>query len=112
MFRQTDGQIDGEITIRRLRAADGGALERLAERDSAAVPEGTVYGAVDAEGSILAAVSLESRALVADPFVHSAHAAALLRVWVGQLDGAPRARWTRGGLAVAQPAAAPTASPC
>ena len=113
MFRQTNQQIDGEMTIRRLTAADAGALERLAQRDSSAVPAGTVYGAVTAEGSILAAISLESRDLVADPFAHTAHAASLLRVWAREVGGAARARWARGGLAIVpaeQPA--PVASPC
>lgn len=110
MFRQTTLPIDDDITIRRLAAEDAGALRRLAERDSSPVPQGTVYGAVSAEGSILAAISLESRALVADPFLHSAHASALLRVWAHEVQGASRPTWTRGGLAVAAPA--PVSTPC
>jgi hypothetical protein len=117
MFRHTTHQIDGGLTIRRLATDDDAALERLAQRDSAAVPAGTIYAAVTADGSILAAISLESGTLVADPFVHTSHAAALLRVWAREVGGATKARWARGGLALvpAQPAArtAPAAeTPC
>jgi hypothetical protein len=87
---QANQLIDGDITIRRLAADDAAALRRVAERDSSVAPEGSVYGAVAADGSILAAISLETRALVADPFVHSAHASALLRVWARELEGASR----------------------
>ena len=107
---QANQLIGDDITIRRLAADDAAALTRVAERDSSVVPEGSVYGAVAADGSILAAISLETRALVADPFVHSAHAAALLRVWARELEGASRPTWIRGGLAVAAPA--PTPTPC
>jgi hypothetical protein len=114
MFRQTDPQIDGDLTIRRLGPADSGALERLAQRDSTQVPEGTVYAAVATDGSLLAAISLESRALVADPFAHTAHAASLLRVWARELGATPRPRWIRGGLAIAtaETAPVPTTTPC
>ncbi len=114
MLRPEAHQIDDEITIRRLGPEDAAELERLAQRDSAQIPQGTVYASVDAEGSILAAISLETRALIADPFVPSAHAAALLRVWTGKLEEAARPRRIRRGLTVAttQPAPARTATPC
>jgi hypothetical protein len=111
MIRQTTHQIDGNLTIRRLGADDAGALERLAQRDSAAVPKGTVYVAVAADGSLLAAISLESRTLVADPFAPTAHAASLLRTWALELGAAPRPRWIRGGLANGTSAPAATTAP-
>jgi hypothetical protein len=108
MIEQTSNGIDGEMTFRRLSADDATGLERLAGRDSAEVPRGTVYGAIAADGSVLAAISLESRALVADPFLPTAHAASLLRVWARELGGARRrGRVGDLGIAPAGPAAAP-----
>jgi hypothetical protein len=111
MFRHTNQELDGDLTIRRLGADDAGALERLAQRDSAHVPAGTVSAAVSAEGSILAAISLESGALVADPFLPTSHQAKLLRVWARELGDASRPRWLRGGMAVAAPQAAASHPP-
>jgi hypothetical protein len=113
MFK-TLSEVPTDLTIRRLGPADGGALAWLAQRDSAAIPEGTVYGALAPGGSLLAAISLESRALVADPFHHTAHAAKLLGVWARQLGAGTRHRWTRGGMAVSTPATAvqPSSAGC
>jgi hypothetical protein len=96
---------NGDLTIRRLGATDAAKLDRLAQRDSAEVPGGTVYAAVAADGSLLAALSLETGALVADPFRPTAQAASLLRVWV---DGIGRP------LPTPRPAGAPSlaTSPC
>jgi hypothetical protein len=76
-----------EITIRRLTNKDNVALAELAGRDSSNVPAGTVIAAVAPGGALLAAISVETRELVADPFLPSEHAVALLRVRARQLAG-------------------------
>ena len=76
-----------DITIRQLTPAEADALVTLAERDSAQVPAGAALGAFDPDGAMLAAISLETDELVADPFEHTAHVAALLRVRAEQLRG-------------------------
>jgi hypothetical protein len=111
MFRTAAPQDQTALTIRRLGGTDAADLERLAQRDSAETPAGTVYGAVGPDGSLLAAISLESRDLVADPFRPTASAANLLRVWAGQLDGSSRPGWARVPVALA-PASAEAASGC
>lgn len=112
MFRTATLQDESALTIRRLDGPDAAALERLAQRDSAETPAGTVYAAVGADGSLLAAISLETGELVADPFAHTASAANLLRVWTRELGDAPRAR-AGEGFAVAPRATAPASvSPC
>jgi hypothetical protein len=83
-----------DITIRQLGSDDEAALAALAERDSAAAPTGGVLGAFTPTGALVAAVSLDTGQLVADPFAHTAHAAALLRVRAEQLTG--NARHARG----------------
>jgi hypothetical protein len=95
---------DGTLTIRRLGPADADALERLAQRDSARVPGGTVYAAVAGDGSILAAISLESRALVADPFRSTAHAAEVLRILARRLRDGAGVTSARSDIAIATPA--------
>jgi hypothetical protein len=76
-----------QITIRRLNHGDRDALAGLAGRDSSNVPTGTVIAAVAPGGAMLAAISVETRELVADPFLPSEHAVALLRVRARQLGG-------------------------
>ncbi len=73
-----------ELSLRRLGAADDEALERLAERDSAETPRGDVLGA-ELEGHLIAAVSLDSGELVADPFTRTEPARSLLELRVKQL---------------------------
>jgi hypothetical protein len=67
------------LTLRTLGVADAAALRRLAERDSAAVPTGTILAA-EVEGELVAAISLESGRVVADPFRPTAQIVELLRV--------------------------------
>ena len=76
-----------DMTIKRLGKADREALTELAGRDSSNVPSGTVIAAVAPGGALLAATSIETRELVADPFLPSEHAVALLRVRARQLRG-------------------------
>jgi hypothetical protein len=66
------------ITIRPATDADEGALIRLAQRDSAPVPDGRLLVAV-ADGSIRAAVAVESGTTIADPFQPTADLVELLR---------------------------------
>jgi hypothetical protein len=116
MFRTAALQDQTALTIRRLDGGDAAALERLAQRDSAETPAGTVYAAAAPDGSLLAAISLETGRLVADPFVPTSGAAKLLRVWAREVGGRARPERARAGLwpaaRRAAPAPAPTGSPC
>jgi hypothetical protein len=76
-----------DITIKRLGRDDREALAYLAGRDSSNVPAGTVIAAVAPGGALLAAISVETRELVADPFLPTEHAVAILRVRARQLRG-------------------------
>jgi hypothetical protein len=59
------------VTIRPATRADFPAVASLAELDSARVPRGRVLLA-ELRGSVVAAISLESGELFADPFVSTA----------------------------------------
>jgi hypothetical protein len=78
-----------EIAIRRLGPGDTADLDRLAQRDSAEAPSGSVLGAL-VDGRLMAAVSLESGDAVSDPFLPSAEARALLAERAVQLRGRGR----------------------
>ena len=79
-----DGSTD-EVTVRRLDPlADRAALVRLAERDSAAVLSGEVIGA-EVGGSLVAAISVRSNRVIADPFTPTANLRSLLEVRAAQL---------------------------
>ena len=111
----TDNQ---DLTIRLLTEDDMPALGRLAQRDSAAVPALPLLGA-ELDGGLVAAISLApgNPQRLADPFVHSREALALLELRAGQLHGdgrrgrlrglrLPRRRrpaHARGALALSQP---------
>jgi hypothetical protein len=76
------------LTIRRLdRVADRGAIDRVAGRDSAAVPAGELLGA-ELDGALVAAMSIDDGRVVADPFTPSAEAVVLLRRRVAQIRAA------------------------
>lgn len=68
------------ITLRRSTAADHEALRRLAALDSASPPDGDALLA-EAGGDLVAAVSLDGRRAIADPFRPTAPVVALLRTW-------------------------------
>jgi hypothetical protein len=75
----------GEVTVRRLDpATDHAALVRLAERDSADVPAGELIGA-EVDGSLVAAISLANRRVVADPFTRTDGVRSLLKLRAAQL---------------------------
>jgi hypothetical protein len=74
-----------EVTVRRLDpATDQSALTRLAERDSAVVPAGDLIGA-EVDGSLVAAIALGSRRVIADPFTRTEQIRSLLKLRAGQL---------------------------
>lgn len=104
MTAQTDA-----LMIRRAGAHDRSAIQALAERDSAAAPSGGVLLA-ETGGRLLAALSLEDGAAVADPFALSGEALALLRARRRQLSprrrpGRVRARaQERSSAAIVSPA--------
>ena len=76
-----------EITIRPLRDDDAAAVERLAQLDSSSVPEGPLLVA-EVQGTVEAAVALESGETVANPFAPSAEVVTLLHVRADQLRAA------------------------
>jgi hypothetical protein len=67
------------VTIRHAAAADLASLERLAALDSRRIPTGELFVAV-VEGRLLAATSIDTGAVIADPFEHTAAIVELLRV--------------------------------
>jgi hypothetical protein len=67
-----------DLTLRIGTEADFLALQSLAERDSAVVPGGTLLVA-ESSGRLLAAISLETRGVIADPFQRTSDAVELLR---------------------------------
>ena len=78
------------LTIRHAAADDMKSLERLAALDSRRIPTGELFVA-EAEGRLLAATSIDTGAVVADPFEHTASIVELLRVHAGGvLPAAPR----------------------
>ncbi len=93
-------EADPQIAIRRLdpAGADRHELERLAGRDSAAAPSGDVIAA-EQDGQLLAAMSLTTGELVADPFLPTAAARTALMSRAGLLrrrgDGPSRIRLAR-----------------
>ena len=78
------------LVIRLAVAADTEQLRRLAHMDSARSLSGQVLLA-EQGGSIVAALSLADRAAIADPFVASADAVAMLRVRAAQLSSSSAA---------------------
>ncbi len=84
-------QINSAMTIRRMDVtdADQAALARLAELDSGAELEGPVLGA-EVEGRLLAAISIETGEVIADPFSRTSELRALLKLRAAQLDAPPR----------------------
>jgi hypothetical protein len=70
---------DQHVTIRVATPDDARTLRRLTELDSAPRLTGRVLLA-EADGVPLAAVSLETGAVAADPFRHTAHLVHMLRL--------------------------------
>jgi hypothetical protein len=81
------------VLIRAARGSDGPALARLAELDSSVVPAGELLVG-ESDGTIVAARSLATGDVIADPFVRTADVVALLEVRAAALHSRPRR--TRG----------------
>jgi hypothetical protein len=80
------------VELRPARAADADVVRQLAELDDAAELEGPVLLAVVGSRAV-AAIALDDGRVVADPFVPTAHAVALLRVRARHLShGSARRR--------------------
>ena len=86
-----------DLTIRMERAEDERNVIRLAQLDSAWPPAGPRLLAV-AAGRPLAALSLESGRVIADPFVPSGPVVELLRARAAQLGFTPPRRGLRDRL--------------
>jgi len=100
---------DHDVTIRTLSDEDRESVVRLAQLDSAPVPEGRLLGAIE-DGRLVAAMSLTSGDAIANPFIPSQGARSMLELRARQLKPRrgrllPRFRRRRGSLG-AQPAGA------
>jgi hypothetical protein len=70
------------VTIRHAAADDMKSLERLAALDSSRVPSGELFVA-EVDGRLLAATSIDTGAVIADPFEHTAAIVDLLKIQAG-----------------------------
>src|SRR3954468_21712035 len=77
------------VTIRHAHPADLRALERLAALDSRRLPSGELFVA-ELDGQLVAAVSIDTGAVIADPFEHTAAIVDLLRLHASAIR--PQAR--------------------
>ena len=82
------------ISLRRAVSSDAAALDRLAQLDSKHLPSGT-HLVAERDGVLIAGLAQPSGATVADPFVPSADAVALLRQWAWQRAAIPARRSIR-----------------
>jgi hypothetical protein len=96
------------VLIRAARGSDGPALARLAALDSATVPAGELLVA-ELDGALVAARSLSTGDVIADPFSRSADVVALLDVHAAATSVRPRRRRRSRGLARRPKVAAHTA---
>ena len=101
---------EDEIGIRMLSEKDRDEVARLAERDSAPAPTGRVLGA-SLDGRLVAAISLSTRVIVADPFIRTAELQTLLRRRAAQLDGSHRGSGPSLGILSRRSRAALPSSP-
>jgi hypothetical protein len=82
----------GELQIRAATDADAPALLRLARLDSSRPPAGSIVVAED-RGVLVAAMSIDDGATIADPFRATAAIVAMLRLRSQQIRGeTPRAQ--------------------
>lgn len=77
--------MDTEITIRTACPADAGSIERLAQLDTKLVPAGPLLLAERGSRPI-AALTIDGREAIADPFAHTMEAVELLRFRASQLS--------------------------
>ena len=81
--RRADRPLE-DLSIRLLSEADNAALDRVAGRDSSTRPLGEVLGA-EFDGELIAAISITTGEIVADPFVRTDAARSLLVLRAAQL---------------------------
>lgn len=91
MTASTETITTDRIALRVLGDADHAELERLAGLDSAPPMAGGLVLGAEAEGRLVAAISIRDGAVVADPFARSAAAVELLHLRAAQL-GTPAER--------------------
>jgi len=92
------------VLIRAARGSDGGALEQLAQLDSARVPSGDLLVA-ETDGALVAAHAPASGATIADPFRPTATVVELLELRGAGL-GSGRGRRAAGPRLMARARAA------
>jgi hypothetical protein len=85
------------VLIRAARGSDGAALHRLAQLDSAHVPAGELLVA-EADGNVVAALSVETGTAIADPFRPTADVVDLLALRADRLGAGRRSVADRLGL--------------
>jgi hypothetical protein len=78
-------KLTGALTFRRGSAGDREALQRLAALDSSSAPTGETVVA-EHDGALIAAVTIDGRTKIADPFKPTATVIALLRAWSNQVQ--------------------------
>jgi len=93
----TNPQQTPSLVLRVADAAEAGVVRRLAELDDAAYLNGPVLLAL-VDGQAVAALSLPERRVVANPFVPTQDAVALLRLRADHLSGARRRRRPRASF--------------
>ena len=91
------------VTIRHAHPADLRALERLAALDSRRLPSGELFVA-EVGDQLVAAVSIDTGAVIADPFEHTAAVVDLLRLHAEAVR--PQVPRTRRAQAATQAATA------
>jgi hypothetical protein len=74
-----------KLTLRNATVADDAALTRLAALDSSRVPSGELLVA-ELDGTLVAALSVDTGAAIADPFEHTAAIVDALRVRARKSD--------------------------
>jgi hypothetical protein len=77
--KRSRARADEAVTIRHAQRADAEALQRLAALDSRRVPSGELYVA-ERDGRLAAAVSIDTGAVIADPFEPTVAVVDLLRL--------------------------------
>lgn len=90
--RRADGLVDREgadvaLLLRPARDGDAGLLAQLAQLDGHDLPARGPRILAEARGRVIAAADVASGDIIADPFVPTAAAVALLRLRASQLRG-------------------------
>jgi hypothetical protein len=74
------------LTIRRATSADGPALRRLAQLDSAPPPKPAPTLVAEVDGELYAALPIDGGRAIADPFRHTAELVAMLAAGARELE--------------------------